>query len=595
MTNDQTLYAFDLCDAHHLPGGRVLVRNPRNGRQAVLTPDVYGALLGCRRFYTLEAHARRLASLNPALAGQEAEVLGVLRSVQADGLMVSADIYPVTLKPAKPAKYHVDKPVVAVITWERPEALSRCLDSLAAGVNTETVSRFVVIDDSRSEPVRVANRARAEAFAEAVDVPVLYLGAEEQRGFMEAIIRQIPALESQVRFLVDRERWADHWTSGLARTVALLISVGQRLVVLDDDVVCEVHEPDNAGGVGFAENEREARFYGAREDWEEQPAEAGLDPVLRHLRVLGSNLDDALAALGIADLTPQDFAGADLETLERLRPDSRVLVSECGSMGDAGTANLNWIATLEGTSLEALLADPANVEHALTKRNAWVGQRRHHFLPRATMSQCTGIDNRSLLPPYTPVLRGEDQLFGSMVHFIHPRSVVADQAWAITHLPIPERHWSAEEQRFATAQPFESFALATMSGDRGQSRAREPLKRLGHLARVFDDLADLDAKELRRDYARSQVEGRATDFRDLTQAMEQAAEAPERWKQFLGEALERLNLELVENPDDRPIRGYPEHLEGDALLEWWQGYWRDFGQALRAWPAIRQAAKNVQI
>jgi hypothetical protein len=264
-------------------------------------------------------------------------------------------------------------------------------------------------------------------------------------------------------------------------------------------------------------------------------------------------------------------------------------------MGDAGTANLNWIATLEGDSLEALLADPDTVEHALTTRNCWVGQRRHHFVPRAFMSQCTGLDNRALLPPYTPVLRGEDQLFGSMVHFVHPNAVVADQAWAVAHLPIPERRWSEKEQRFDTSQPFENFALAAMSGDRARSMAREPLKRLGHLARVFDDLAETDTKELRRDYARSQVEGRATDFRDLTQALEAAGDAPERWKRFLGEALERLNHELVDNPEDRPIQGYPPGQEGDALLAWWQDYWRDFGQALRAWPAIRQAARNVQI
>lgn len=573
----------------------MLVRNPRNGRQAVLTPDVYGALLGCRRFSTLEEHAKRLVSLNPALAGQEAEVLGVLRSVRDDGLMLAADIYPVTLKPANPPKYHVDKPVVAVLTWERPEALERCLDSLRTQVDASNVARFVVIDDSRSEAARTTNRATTEAFAEQAGAPVLYLGAEEQRGFMEAIIRQIPALEAQVRFLIDRERWAEHWTSGLARTVSLLISVGQRLVVFDDDVVCDTFEPEHAGGVAFAENEREARFFADRSEWPEKIEGSKLDPVLRHLRVLGSNLDDALSALGTTGLTPDDCAGAELETLERLKPDSRVLISECGSLGDAGTANLNWIATLEGDSLQRLLSNPDTVENALTKRNCWVGQRRHHFIPRATMSQCTGIDNRGLLPPYTPVLRGEDQLFGSMVSFVHPESVVADQAWAIAHLPLPERDWGKNERRFDTAQPFEHFALAAMSGDRGQSKAREPLKRLGHLARVFDDLAEQDREELRRDYARSQVEGRATDFRDLTQALEHAADGPENWKRFLGEALERLNLELVENPAEQPIRGYPEGIEGDALLDWWQTYWRDFGQALRAWPAIRQAARNVQI
>lgn len=596
MNHDQTLYAFDLCNAYALPGGRMLVRNPRSGRHAMLTPDVYGALLGCREFHTLDEHAARLARLNPVLAGQEAAVLGVLESVREDGLLIAADVYAVTLQPANPPRFNVDKPVVAIITWERPEALERCLDSVKQRVDPGNVARFVVIDDSRGADARQRNRAITQTFADVVDAPVLHLGAEEQRGFLEAIVRQVPAIEQQVRFLIDRDRWADQWTSGLARTLALLLSVGQRLIVLDDDILCDIYEPERLPGVGFREDERATRFYTGQEDWQERPAEQGTDPVLRHMRTLGSTLADALGALGVRNLAPGAFEGANLEILERWRADSKVLITECGAQGDAGTSNLNWLAALEGDSLERLIAGDDQVARAFEHRSCWHGQRQPQLVPRANMSQMTGIDNRGLMPPYAPILRGEDRLFGDMVEFLHPDSVVLDQPWAIAHLPLPERGWHEDQQHFDTRQPFERYAMELVERQRGSRAGGEPLRRLARLARLYEEQADRSVDDLQADYHDCRLAAMAEDYGTLAEARERAgAQAPAAWDQFLGEALERLNHELVVNPEAVTITGIPEDLQGEALITWWQDYWRQFGHALRAWPAIRQAARQVQI
>ncbi len=595
MSSSEKLYAFDLCGAWPLDASRMLVRNPRNGKHAVLTPDVYGALLGCRQFRTLSDHADRLVRLNPALEGQRDGVLQVLESVRNDGLLLSAEVYAVTLQPAGNPHFGVDKPVAAVITWERPEALARCLESVKTECDLGNLARFIIVDDSRTDEARQRNRVSAEAFAEGADCPVLYLGAEEQKGFMESIIRQIPSVEEQVRFLIDRERWADHWTSGLARTVALLLSVGQRLLVLDDDILCEVYEPERVPGVAFSDDAREATFYASREEWTEQRAERGRDPFIRHLRCLGSPLADALGALGAGTLDAAAFEGADLEVMERLRGDSRVLITECGSLGDAGTTNMNWLASLEGPSLDRLTADDDSVERALGQRNCWHGRRQARVLPHANMSQLTGLDHRGLLPPYVPIQRGEDRLFGDMVEFVHPDSVVVDLPWAIAHLPIPPREWSAEERRFDTRQPFPRFAMAWVEQHKHRATATEPLKRLGQLARLYEELAERSVADIRRVYEDAGLEAKARDFRELQRALAEAVEAPPAWRAFLQDAVERLNRELIDNPADAQVDGYPEHLEGDALVAWWREFWGDFARALRAWPAIRQAARQVQI
>jgi len=579
MTASEKLYAFDLCKAYPLPEGRLLIRNPRNGRHAVLTPDVYGALLQCRRFHTLADHAAQVVADNPALQGQEAAVLDILRSVQKDGLMLSADIYTVTLQPAADPRYNVDKPVAAVITWERPEALERCLASLRENCDCSQLARIVIIDDSRSEAARTRNRAITQALEEHVETPVLHFGGEEQQGFLEAIIRQVPSIEQQVRFLIDGERWADHWTSGRARTLALLLSVGQRLLVLDDDILCEPWEPAQTDSVSFGDDARETRFYADRGQRSlTQATEAG-DPLQRHLRTLGSRLADALGALGTAQLTAGAFEGADLETLERLRADSPVLVTECGTVGDPGTSNLNWLASLDGKSLEALSSNETAVDAAFDRADCWQGMRGARVLPRSNMSQLTGLDNRAMLPPYLPILRGEDRLFGDMLEFLHPAAVVIDQPWAIAHHPIPERQWTAEEQQFQVDQPFERLGLRWLERQDRSTMNKDPLKRLARLARVLEDFTELDDEAMRGEYEDFAIGERAADYRMVLATLQNTGEdAPERWRAFLTSATERLNRALVDNPPDARLTGYPAGLDNEALFAWWRSFWTDFAR-----------------
>ena len=596
MTDANMHFAFDDCGAWPLPDNRVLVRNARSGRHAILTPDVHAALATCTSFQTLDEHAARIARTFPALQGQQAAVRQVLDSVRADGLLISAEVYRTTLKPRAHPNINVDKPVAAVITWERPEALARVLSSMEEQVDLSNLERLIVIDDSRTAEIQQQNRASVSAFAERVAVPVLFMGAPEQKGFLDAIVRQVPQLEHQVRFLIDRERWDEYWTSGLARTMALLLSVGRRLLVMDDDILCEVLEPEREPGVAFGDVMREADFFTDPDAWKAQRAPAGKDPFLRHLSVLGSELQDALGALGVGQLDRDAFKGAEAKVIERLRPDSRVLITECGSVGDAGTSNLNWLAELRGASLEKLTRDPETTASALRQRNAWHGRRVNHVLPRANMSQLTGLDHRIMLPPYIPILRGEDRLFGDMVEFMYPDDVVIDQSWSVPHLPLPARQWAGSERHYKTQQPFPSFALSLVEDHQNASSAKEPLKRLSHLARLYDNLADQNHAQLVSQHETARLGAKARSYCTIREALTAAGEeAPEEWRAFLTEALSRLNHELVDNPSDRPLRGDPAGLEGQALTAWWTRFWSDFSQALRAWPAIRLAASRVEI
>lgn len=67
----------------------------------------------------------------------------------------------------------------------------------------------------------------------------------------------------------------------------------------------------------------------------------------------------------------------------------------------------------------------------------------------SNMSQLTGSDNRGFLPPYLPVMRGQDRLFGEVCQFLFPDSVALDLPFAVPHLPMPERNWRDKDNAFA--------------------------------------------------------------------------------------------------------------------------------------------------
>ena len=164
-------------------------------------------------------------------------------------------------------------------------------------------------------------------------------------------------------------------------------------------------------------------------------------PLSMMLDALGQPLP-ALIAQHLSDHTK--LAGTDGELLNRHGQASSVLISQCGSWGDPGTANGNWIFNLPVSSIKKLLEQSDDVQGLLSARSQWLGYRGPALTHYGTLSQLTGLDHSVTLPPYLPAGRGEDTLFGIMVQRLHPDCAVWNAGWAI-------RHENAEDRQHRTA------------------------------------------------------------------------------------------------------------------------------------------------
>lgn len=576
-----------------LPDGTVMTRNLRNGREMTLPAEVLNAMSYCSRFRTLEEHIDELSD-GDADPNRRAAIRSVIRSLRNGGMTLSAEQVCDRIARQDSARRPGLKPILAIITWQRPRPLERLLESIIQRVDPARVERCIVIDDSRdSDAIRLNREITRKADGKA-PFDIAHVGDVEMQSFLDRLIAAVPQHEAGIRFLLDRQRWSHLWTCGIARNYSQLMSVGHPLIVFDDDVICDVHEaPGAMDGIDLSDTPRQAEFYSDRQQWPAPATSGGRDPVARHMRCLGMPVADCLRELGPGRPQPESLHHAEILLTDRYTTDSRVLVTECGSLGDPGTGHNQWLTRLSAGSRAALESDPSVLDTALTRRNCWMGRRQHAFTPASNMSQISGSDNRDFLPPYFPFNRVEDRLFGQTVSFVFPHHWSLDQSWCTPHRPMPERTWSERDNDFTLTTHFPGSLVYLPESLSERCRVGDIQGRLRHLAHHYLGLADCPDDRLVRKFERSWYGRRAGKLVEIDRVALESSGAAPAWKNYLERAYRQVLHSSLGAVSPESIRSEYPPLDGTEALAFWKNSWREYAQSLLAWPEIREAARRL--
>jgi hypothetical protein len=591
---DVDLFAVDSLSEFSINDNQTLLRNPRTGRELVVPADHVNPLIGyCSVFRTLDEHVAELMKGSDGSSQRASAIRQVVQSFRDGGLTLSAAEICRELAPAA-AESIPDRPVVVIITCDRPRTLERLLESILANCELGAVDSLFVVDDSRSADNAARNQGLTTAANERASVAFRYFGAAEAQDLMDSLIGQLPQHEDAIRFLIDRQRWKDHKSYGVARNFSHLLSVGKPVVVFDDDALCEAYDaPFPAESVEFTNQQREAAFFADHDEWRQQLERRAVDPIAGHMQCLGLSLPQALSALGLAQLDQEALRSAPLPFALSLEANSRVLITECGALGDPGTGTNRWLANMPAASRERLANTPGRLQVALAQRCCWLGRSRPTFRPSAAISQVTGFDNRTFLPPYFPITRGEDRLFGVMVHYVYPQSVALDYGWAAPHLPLEQRGWSEQENSYSVGRSFPAGLPNELPRQPENCLATDPGSRTAFLARLFHDLADASDEVLLNRAVEDRHDYRASQLRKLQARIDESAGLPEDWRNYLDGALSQVQSSQLAGTSIEDLRNTEVGLEGTALLGFWREAWHRFGDSMTAWNDIREAAREI--
>ena len=588
VTDQSGLVAFADCDLVGINNAMMLVINRHNGRQQIMAPQVVEGLKTCTTFRPLADHAAQLAASRPELKGQRETAISALENVRAGGMLLPAGDVLAQLN--QPAPSSPTPTRVFIITCDRPASLERLLDSMMRAGNLSQHNALFVVDDSRDPANREANREAVVNFNLRSAKDICYLGAEAQQALLADLVAQLPEQAAGVRFLLDAARWEGKPSYGRARTLCLLCSVGYRAIMMDDDVLCQaIHSPLRDPGIGIGSGGlRKATFYASEAELMQSGQAADFNPLTGHASLLGSSLGHCLHTLNEGPLAEAQLRDVNAALANVLRSDSPVLVTQCGSLGDPGTGNAHWGQFLGEDSVARLVSAPQGVAAALQNRLNWLGSSRPNIFKMPFMSQVTGVDNSRLLPPYFPVFRGEDVLFGAMLVSMHPRSVALEYPWSVPHLPLEQRAFDLNSPVPAGGGiPLFARYLTERIDYRD---ALDPQQQLAALAREALRMAARSDADLAADYRAELARGHADQLYILQNQYQgaQLLDAPE-WQAYLQRRIGEVQQLLATAQSPAAVAGSPQSLSEAAVLAEFRELAGGFAAGLGAWLAMREA------
>jgi hypothetical protein len=471
-----------------------------------------------------------------------------------------------------------------MLTADRPETLARLLESLLQSSGLSAHSELLLIDDSRDPALAGENRSRVEEFNLRSAKSVFYVGPELQASLLSRLHDALPQHGDSIDYLLARQRWGDAPTYGRARTLGLLLTVGYRAIFLDDDILCQaLPPPDLREALRFGHaGERKAVFYPDREAMLGSAGRLAESPLALHADLLGRSIGEVSGSAARLDLQHCEAAMA-----LQFDAGSRVIVTQCGSWGDPGTADPHWALRLQRDSLELLASSGSALGTMLEARACWFGCSGPTIMKNAFMSQMTGLDNAQMLPPYFPAYRAEDQLFGSMLNAMHPHSAVFEFGWGVPHLP-PEERGAGALRRPIPPVPGLGLAARLVDSLVDYSATLTPQQNLERIAAQLDQVASYSLPDLEAQFRTLFAVAQGEQFRHLQQLKEATGELPApNWQAYLDRALEEVQGALQTAADFTTLGGGLAREEVHARVSESS---RGFAAALRAWPAMREQA-----
>lgn len=517
---------------------------------------------------TLVDHAR--AAVERGDAADMAGALATLHQLCTAGLVRQSPIPPTTHSP--PSRSRIT--TVAIITADRPGALRRCLLSLRHLTRNAYSGRILIVDGSRRPHHRQANVESMREVLAGVD-RISYVSA------LDSIEVRRELVQRGASPLMVEWAFAGGYT-GANRNLAALWTAGERVVLIDDDIVCTGWRDDPSQGieVGGHADRRQWSFFTTRAEAiaiERGPCQNLLEA---HGDLLGRTLGELAGVTG-----GLNFSGACAHLLSLIAEgtDPTVRVTMAGLAGDAGIYCPGRLLFAQGPVATALTTDATAFNTAMTSREVRRIARRPILTHDSScMSYCMGMDNSVVLPPFMPQGRNEDGVFGTMLAFCDRRALFGHLAVGVIHDSDRPANYD-ETFTFSARHTRVSELMRYLTRVTSMAPGLAPADRLTRLGAFLTDIAGLAPRDFEVFVRELILRFRTDELRQLVQ-FAASGSRPEWWRTAVAEYLRAFRRSGTRRDFVIPAEFTNAHGSPSESLEHTRQFVGHFGELLRAWP-----------
>jgi len=206
------------------------------------------------------------------------------------------------------------------------------------------------------------------------------------------------------------------------------------------------------------------------------------------------------------------------------------------------------------------------------------------------MSMAIGIDNRDLTPPFFPVCRNSDGVYGVLAARVCSESCLGYLPYAVIHDPQGCRRNSGAIASLRVSD-WVLACLSTWPFHEGKHPVAERLRSLGRHLVETASLAPADFARFARQILLQMASQRAAQTESLIR--ERGGE-PAFWVEDLHRELDAMRKMMVEPDRIAPVDLPPEWTT-EQRIEETRSLVRRYGELLSWWPAIVDRAKELRM
>jgi len=590
--NDQLFRCFGHVRTR-LDSGRDVFQNRITHVLSVADRRVTAAAGFCSEFATLSEHAGFIAAQQRNGPSSAADWKLVLLQAAEAGLLTSIEetrAYILSRVPPLPCVRVISR--VGIPTKNRPQLLRRALKSVVENLQAfEREAQILVTDDSESLEMQAANRQAISSVARSNRIEILYGNLESRRRFTAFLARESGLPIELISFaLANDQRYPVG--IGACRNSLLLDSAGHCLLYLDDDVRLRVTAIPGSGDELVLRSEPFSTWFLSSADEIDSFQFPRIDLLGAHESLL--NFDRDAVRDGRAGVWRIALSSASIGFLKRIpNGNAGVVVSVMGVVGDSGFDDPLAYFVFGGETFGRLINTKESYESALFNRLVLHGPKTASVAETSEChSYCMGVDNTEVLPPFFPMMRGEELVFGTLITKAVPGALFGAIPKAILHEPGEARQFASDAavRRAARFMTGETLAFLIGSEDLKGTVRGKLMKSIGVRLR---EALDQDDRSLNAQITSSIEPMLLHWLRRLDEATRECTDSSAFWardvltiKAAILSGLEARNhlipidLEQAYGADEGALR--------------FRRLGRQFGLLLEAWPDIVGAAKAVQ-
>ncbi len=482
----------------------------------------------------------------------------------------------------------------AIPTRNHPELALRAAESLCQSATQEGRKiSLVVADDSPDPGMRDALAGGLAGLSRTSGHRIFALGPHARNAWIQALSDEGAAAPEVLSFAFS-DPLGFGFACGANRNFLLSLLTDERFVSMDDDIQLDflgATEIQSGYAVPSGQNPF-TRWFGL-----EAAELAGQGRKVRAPfweetdRVLGRTPGEAAKGL------KPEWEGFDPNLFTLQGETLRIAASFPGLWGYPPVPFTAHLLGLQGKDLLNLIRDRELFPKILRSgRQASVTTRPSCTDMFYFPGMCMGLDHSRFLPPFLPILHGEDAAYGGLLSRIMPGALAWHHPWAVLHDPgkSPELCHPTDSHPANRAPCYELHQVL------GSLWAQLPHSHLGRSSESstqktgtwLKGLASLDPSDWKQLWFDLLAGYKSREINMLRNRVERTPERYRHYHDLVNIYIEEREQALLRPGSHLPAElcQLPQGRDADMLL---RGVISGYGRLMEAWPAIRTAAGNL--